>query len=156
MSAKQPDRYPFSAPPPRPPTPPTDSNELPEVRCKFPFILLGKSKMASLTGQSLPVLKSWYTSTGPEPGFQRCFADGLNKSLASSVMQVGYDFKALVVHPYPNFKLECSPGFLCKSKALVIFGMVFTMHFKVNLALDTSFAHCKNDDLWNIMLSSSM
>ena len=142
MSAKQPDRYPFSAS-----TPPTDSNELPQVRFKFPLILSGKSTMASLTGQSLPVLKSWYTSAGPEQGFQCCFADGLNKSLVSSVMQAGYGFKALVVHPYPNLQLECPTSFLCKSKALGIFGMVFTMHFKVNLALDTSFAHRKNDDL---------
>ena len=103
--------------------------------------------MASLTGQSLPVVKSWYTSAGLEQGFQRCFPDGLNKSLVSSVMQAGYGLKALVVHPYPNLQLECSPGFLCKNKALGIFGMVFTMHFKVNLALDTSFAHRKNDDL---------
>ena len=68
-------------------------------------------------------------------------------------MQAGYGLKALAVHPYPNFLLECSPGFLCKSKALVIFGMVFSKHFKVNLALDTSFAHPKNDGLWNIILS---
>ena len=154
MPAKQPDRYPLSSTPP--PPPPNRLNELPEVRFKFPFISFGKSTMASLTGQSLPVVKSWYTSAGPEQEFQRCFADGLDQSLVSSVMQAGYGLKALVVHPYPNLQLECSSGFLCKSKALVIFVMVFTMHFKVNLALDTSFAHRKNDDLWNIMLSSSM
>ena len=33
------------------------------------------------------MLKSWYTDRGPEEGFQRCFADGLNQSLVSSVAQ---------------------------------------------------------------------
>ena len=43
--------------------------------------------MAFLTGQSLRVLKSWYTGGGPEQGFRRCFADGLNQSLVLSAAQ---------------------------------------------------------------------
>ena len=41
-------------------------------------------------GQSRRVLKSWYTGWGgggAEQGFRRYFADGLNKSLVSSVAQ---------------------------------------------------------------------
>ena len=41
--------------------------------------------MAFLTGQSLHILKSWYTGAGPEQEFRCCFADGLNQSLVSSV-----------------------------------------------------------------------
>ena len=33
------------------------------------------------------MLKSWYTDRGPEEGFQRCFADGLNQSLVSCATQ---------------------------------------------------------------------
>ena len=62
-------------------------NELPEVRFEFLFNLIGKSTMALISGQSWRVLKSWYTSWGPEQGFRRCFADGLNQSLVSSVAQ---------------------------------------------------------------------
>ena len=40
---------------------PNGFNELPEVRFKFPFILIGKLAMAFLTGKSWHVLKSWYT-----------------------------------------------------------------------------------------------
>ena len=43
--------------------------------------------MAFLTGQSWRVLKSGYTGGGLEQGFRRCFADGLNQSLVSSVTQ---------------------------------------------------------------------
>ena len=39
-------------------------NKLPEVHFEFPFILIDKSTVASLTGQSWRVLKSWYTG-GP-------------------------------------------------------------------------------------------
>ena len=59
-------------------------NELPEVPFEFPFILIGKLKMAFLTGQSWRVLKSWNTGEGREQGFQRCFTDGLNQGLVSS------------------------------------------------------------------------
>ena len=69
---------------------PKGVNELPEVRFKFPFILIGKSTMAFLKGQSWPVLKPWYTSRGTEQGFQGPFADGLNKSLVSSVAQANH------------------------------------------------------------------
>ena len=62
-------------------------NELPEVSFESPLNLIGKSTMAFLTGQSWPVLKSWYTGGHPELGFWRCFADGLNQSLVSFVLQ---------------------------------------------------------------------
>ena len=62
-------------------------DELPLVRFKFPFILIGKSTVAFLKGQSWHVLKSWYTSVGPEQGFRRCFADEHNRSLVLPVAQ---------------------------------------------------------------------
>ena len=40
---------------------PNGLNELPEERSEFLFILIGKSTVAFLTGQSWRVLKSWYT-----------------------------------------------------------------------------------------------
>ena len=43
--------------------------------------------MALLTGQSWCALKSWYTAGGPEQGFRRCFADGLNQSSVLSEAQ---------------------------------------------------------------------
>ena len=43
--------------------------------------------MAFLTGQSWRALKSWYSVGGPEQGFRRCFADGLNQSLVLSAAQ---------------------------------------------------------------------
>ena len=62
-------------------------DELPEVRFEVPFNLIGKSAMAFSTGQSWCLLKSWYTDEGPEQEFQYCFADRLNQSLVSSVVQ---------------------------------------------------------------------
>ena len=74
---------------------PNRLNELSEMHFKFPFILIGKSTMAFLTGQSWHGLKSWYTGVGPEQlGFQCCFVNGLNQSLVSSVVQ------ATVKHKY--------------------------------------------------------
>ena len=46
-------------------------NNLPEMRFRFPFNLIGKSTMAFLTVQLWRVLKSWYTGGGPEQGFRR-------------------------------------------------------------------------------------
>ena len=66
---------------------PNGLNELQEERFEFPFILIGKSTMKFLTGQSWRVLKSWYTGGDPQQGFQRCFADGLDQSLVSSAVQ---------------------------------------------------------------------
>ena len=40
-----------------------------------------------LASQSWLVLKSWYTGGGPEQGFRRCFTEGLNHSLVSSLQQ---------------------------------------------------------------------
>ena len=57
------------------------------MRFEFPFILIGKSSMSFLTGQSCRVLKSWYTGGDPEQGFRRCLADGLNQMLVSPVAQ---------------------------------------------------------------------
>ena len=66
---------------------PNGINESPEMCFEFLYILIGKSTMAFLTGQSWRVLISWYTGEGPEQGFRLCFADGLNLSLVSSVAQ---------------------------------------------------------------------
>ena len=41
------------------------SNELPQVGCEVPFILIGKKTMAFLTDQSWRILKSWYTDKDP-------------------------------------------------------------------------------------------
>ena len=66
---------------------PNRLNESQEKRFEFPFILIGKSTMTFLTGQSWHVLKSLYTAGGPEQRFRRCFADGLDQSLVSSAVQ---------------------------------------------------------------------
>ena len=66
---------------------PNGLNKLRDVRFEFSFVLIGKSTVAFLTGQSWCVLKSWYTDGGPEQGVWRCFADGLHQSLVSSVAQ---------------------------------------------------------------------
>ena len=63
---------------------PNGLNELLEERFKF---LTGIWTMVFLTGQSWHLLKSWYTSVGPEQGFGCCFADGLNQSLVLSAAQ---------------------------------------------------------------------
>ena len=68
------DRYPCSRHP-------TDSTNYQKcVSYFFPFNLIGKLTRAFLTDQSWRVLKSWYTGEGPEHGFRRRFADGLNRS----------------------------------------------------------------------------
>ena len=46
--------------------------------------------MAFLKSQSWRGLRSWYIRGGPEQGFQRCFADGLNQSLVSSAAQANH------------------------------------------------------------------
>ena len=66
---------------------PNELNKLLEVHFEFPFILIVKSTVSFLTGQSLQVIKSWYTGGTPEQGFWCCFADRLNQSLVSSVGQ---------------------------------------------------------------------
>ena len=66
---------------------PNELNKLLEVHFEFPFILIVKSTMSFLTGQSLQVIKSWYTGGAPEQGFWCCFAGRLNQSLVSSVGQ---------------------------------------------------------------------
>ena len=59
-------------------------NELPEMRFKFVFSLIGKLTMSFLKGQSWRVLKSGYTGGAPEQEFRHGFADGPNQSLVSS------------------------------------------------------------------------
>ena len=76
---------------------PNRFNELPEMRFEFPFNLIGKSTMAFSTGQSWRVLKSWYTGGGPEEGFRRSLADGLNQSVVSSVAKA----RSLVEQAFP-------------------------------------------------------
>ena len=43
--------------------------------------------MTFFTGHSWCALKPWYNAGDPEQGFQRCFADGLTRSLVPSVAQ---------------------------------------------------------------------
>ena len=85
---------------------PNGRYELPEERSEFLFILIGKSTVVFLTSQSWRVLKSWYTGR-PEQGFRRCFADGLNQSLASSTAQTigrsGSTFWTLPKHGKKQF-----------------------------------------------------
>ena len=52
--------------------------------------------MPFLTGQSWRVLKSGYTAGSPEQGFQRCFADGVNQSLISSVRRLAPGYWTLI------------------------------------------------------------
>ena len=62
---------------------PNGLKELSEMRFEYLSNQIGKSILAFLTGSLLRVLKSWYTGGGPEQGFQRPFADGLNQSFTS-------------------------------------------------------------------------
>ena len=66
---------------------PSRLNELLKMHFEFPFKLTGKSTVAFFTGHSWCALKFWYNAGGPEQGFQRCFADGLTRSLVLSVAQ---------------------------------------------------------------------
>ena len=72
------------------------------MRFEFPFNLIGKSTIAFSTGQSWRVLKSWYTAGGPEGGFRRSLADGLNQRVVSSVAQA----KSLVEQAFPYWRLS--------------------------------------------------
>ena len=69
---------------------------------EFPFNLIGKSTMAFSTGQSLRVLKSWYTAGGPEGGFRRSLADGLSQRVVSSVAHA----RSLVEQAFPYWRLS--------------------------------------------------
>ena len=66
---------------------PNELNGLQEERFEFPFILIGKSTMTFLTGQSWHVLESWYIGRDAKQGFRRCFEDGLDQSLVSSAVR---------------------------------------------------------------------
>ena len=87
--------------------PPDELNELPEVRFEFPFILIGKSTMAFLTGQSWCILKSWYIGGSPDQGLWRCFADGLIQSLLSFLARVRSEtaFRLLITLRWLHYKL---------------------------------------------------
>ena len=50
---------------------PNGLNNLPEMRFRFPFNLIGESTMAFLTVQSWRVVKSWYTGSGPGARFSK-------------------------------------------------------------------------------------
>ena len=62
-------------------------NEVPEVRFEFPFIVIGKSTMAFLTGQSWRVLKPWYTCGAQNKDFGAISQTGLTRSLVPCVAQ---------------------------------------------------------------------
>ena len=49
---------------------PNGLNKSTEVFIEFPFILIGKSTMMFLTGQSWHELKSWYTGGGQNKDFR--------------------------------------------------------------------------------------
>ena len=85
-------------------------NKLPEVCFEFPFNMIGKSTMAFLTSQSWCELKSWYTDGDPEQGFWPCFADGLNQSVVSFLVQATPQIIA-------NKNLQGSTAGLCFSRA---------------------------------------
>ena len=51
------------------------------------WIYNGLGELPKMLFQSWCVLKSWYTGGGPEQGFRRCFADGLNQSSVLSGAQ---------------------------------------------------------------------
>ena len=53
--------------------------ELPEVRFKFSFNLIGQINGGFSTVQSLRELESQFSGGGPEQGFRRCFEDGLSQ-----------------------------------------------------------------------------
>ena len=76
--------------------------ELLEVGLEFPFILIGKSSMAFLTGQSWRVLEFSYTAGGAAQGFRRCFTDGLHQNLVKSVALQALNFKLFPL-PSHNF-----------------------------------------------------
>ena len=58
---------------------PNRLNEVLEMHFEFSFILIGKSTMVFLTGQSWCTLESWYTGGGPGRGFWNCFADRITR-----------------------------------------------------------------------------
>ena len=65
-------------------------NELPEIRFVFPFNVTDKLTIYGinfLTDQLWCIFKFRYTAGDPEQGFRHCFADGINQSLVSSVVQ---------------------------------------------------------------------
>ena len=68
--------------------------------------------MAFLTDQSRRIPKSWYLGEGPEQGFPRCFADGINQSLVSSVAQAK---EIVLCKGFAILKQRCFLTFLLKN-----------------------------------------
>ena len=66
---------------------PKGLNKLPEVRFKFPFMLIGKLTMAFFNRPIMARTEILYTGGDPAQGFWCCFADRLNQCLVSSVVQ---------------------------------------------------------------------
>ena len=62
-------------------------NKLPESAFRISFILIGKSTMAFFKRPVMLRTQIRIHRWGSEQGFRRCFADGLNHSLVSSVAQ---------------------------------------------------------------------
>ena len=85
---------------------PTDATNYRKSVPNFFSSWLANRQWYFLTSQSWRVLKSWYTGH-PEQGFRRCFADGLNQSLASSIAQTigrsGSTFWTLPKHGKKQF-----------------------------------------------------
>ena len=62
-------------------------NKVPEVRFEFPFIVIGISTMAFLTGQSWHILKFWYTGGAQNKDIGAISQTGFTKSLVPCVAQ---------------------------------------------------------------------
>ena len=62
-------------------------NKVPEVRFEFPFIVIGISTMAFLTGQSWRILKFWYTGGAQNKDIGAISQTGFTESLVPCVAQ---------------------------------------------------------------------
>ena len=91
---------------------PTGFNELPEVCFEFPFNMIGELAMASLTGQSWRLLKSWYGRPRTK-NFGRCFANVSCRGLATLRLQ-----RRVRSHCRDIIRGSCSsqPNWVCRDK----------------------------------------
>ena len=93
-------------------------SELLEMYFQFPFILIGKSTMAFLTGQSWRILKSWYTGGGKGGCRTRILALFCKQSLVSFMSQamyiVTFSEKTSAIFSHVGFKLPTALGYLCQ------------------------------------------
>ena len=85
---------------------PTGFNELPEVWFELPFNMIGELALASLTGQSWRVLKSWY-------GRPRTLLDVSCRGLVTLRLQ-----RRLRFHCRDIIRVSCSsqPNWVCQDK----------------------------------------